>query len=119
MTWPRGLPFEQWREVGCVCSARRTGMLSQQLRVVPDDDTLRQMSSAEETRLIEVLITHNEPVSCEDLACALGMTHSGVQQLAAKLQTLGYVIVDGDNEMVAATPAADAAVRGGLGHTDS
>ena len=25
------------------------------------------------TRTIEVLVTHNEPVSCDDLACALGV----------------------------------------------
>ena len=70
------------------------------------------MSAAEETRLIEVLITHNEPVSAVDLACALGMTRSEVQELAARLQTLGYAVVDDDNETVAATPAADAALRG-------
>ena len=73
------------------------------------------MSAAEETRLIEVLVTHNEPVSCEDLACALGMTRAGVRELAGRLQTLGYAVVDGDNETVAATPAADSALRGALG----
>jgi DNA-binding IclR family transcriptional regulator len=71
------------------------------------------MSAAEETRLIEVLITHNEPVLCEDLACALGMTRAEVQDLAIRLQTLGYVVVDSNSETVAATPAADAALRGG------
>lgn len=69
------------------------------------------MNSAEETRLIEVLITHNGPVSCADLACALGMTRAGVQQLAIKLQTLGYAVVDDDTDTVAATPMADAALR--------
>ena len=73
------------------------------------------MSSAEETRLIEVLVTHNEPVSCVDLACALRMTRGGVQELAIRLQTLGYAVVDHDSDTVAATPGADAALRGGLG----
>jgi biotin operon repressor len=71
--------------------------------------TLRRMNSAEEIRLIEVLITHNEPVSCADLACALGMTRAGVQELAIKLQTLGYAVVDDNTDTVAASPAADAA----------
>jgi DNA-binding IclR family transcriptional regulator len=67
----------------------------------------------EETRLIEVLLTHNEPVLCEDLACALGISHAGVQELAIRLQTLGYAVVDDDNDTVAATPAADAALSSG------
>ena len=67
------------------------------------------MNSAEEMRLIEVLITHNERVSCADLACALGMTRAGVQELAIKLQTLGYAVVDDNTDTVAASPAADAA----------
>jgi hypothetical protein len=69
------------------------------------------MSSAEETRLIEVLLTHNEAVLYVDLACALGMTVAGVRQLAIKLQSLGYAIVDDDNGTVEATPAADAALQ--------
>jgi DNA-binding IclR family transcriptional regulator len=70
------------------------------------------MSSAEETRLIEILVTHNEPVLYEDLVCALGLTRGGVQELAIRLQTLGYAIVDDDNATVAATPAADKVLRG-------
>ena len=71
------------------------------------------MSSVEEARLIEILLTHNEPVSCEDLACALGMRRSGVQVLASSLQAQGYAVVDTDNDTVAATPAADAAWHSG------
>jgi biotin operon repressor len=67
------------------------------------------MSSAEEARLIEILLTHNEPVSSEDLACALGMRRAAVQALAFRLQSQGYVVIDSDNDTVAATSAADAA----------
>ena len=69
------------------------------------------MSSVDETRLIEVLIMHNEPVSYVDLACALGMTGARVEELAVRLQTLGYAVVDDENDTVVATPAADAALR--------
>ncbi len=71
------------------------------------------MSSAEEARLIEILLTHNEPVSCEDLACALGMRRAGVQALALRLQVQGFAVVGTDNDTVTATPAADAALRTG------
>jgi Mn-dependent DtxR family transcriptional regulator len=71
------------------------------------------MSNVEETRLIEVLLTHNEPVLRGDLACALGISHGEVQELANKLQTLGYAVVDDANDTVAATPAADTAMRSG------
>jgi DNA-binding IclR family transcriptional regulator len=64
------------------------------------------VSSAEETRLLEVLITHNEPVSYEDLACALGIRPAGVQELVSRLGTQGYAVVDDDNETAAATPEA-------------
>jgi len=69
------------------------------------------MSSAAEMRLMEVLITHNEPVSCDDLACALGLTPAGVRDLGLGLQRLGYVVVNADRDTVAATPAADSALR--------
>lgn len=67
--------------------------------------------SADEVRLIEILLTHNEPVLCEDLACALGMRRAGVQALAIRLQTQGYAVVDTHNDTVAATTAADATLR--------
>ena len=73
------------------------------------------MSSVEETRLIEVLVTHNEPVLFEDLGCALGMSRGGVRELAIRLQTLGYAVVDDNTDTVAATPAADAVLRGATG----
>ena len=69
------------------------------------------MISADEIRLIEVLITHNEPVSDVDLACALGMTRPGVEELAIRLQELGYAVIDDHNGTVAATAAADAALQ--------
>ena len=71
------------------------------------------MSNLDETRVIEVLLTHNEPVSCDDLACALRISRGGVQELAIRLQTLGYVVVDENNDTVAATSAADVALHSG------
>lgn len=71
------------------------------------------VSSAAEARLIEILLTHNEPVSCEDLACALGMRRAEVAALGVRLQMQGYAIVDSDNDTVAPTPNADAALRTG------
>ena len=68
------------------------------------------MISADETRLIEVLITHNEPVSGVDLACALGMTRPGVEELANRLQALGYTVIH-DDGTVTATAAADVAMQ--------
>ena len=73
------------------------------------------MSSAEETRLLEVLVTHNEPVLYEDLVCALGISRAGVQQLAIRLQTLGCAVVDDETDTVTATAAADAVLRGATG----
>jgi len=73
------------------------------------------MSSAEETRLIEVLVTHNEPVLCEDLACALGLPRARVGELAIMLETLGYAVIDHANDTVAATSAADTALPRGTG----
>ncbi len=69
------------------------------------------MNSAEETRLIEVLLTHNEPVSCEDLACALRLQRADVEALAIGLQVQGLAVIDVDNDTIEATPAADAALR--------
>jgi biotin operon repressor len=69
------------------------------------------MDSADEARLIEILLTHNEPVSCDDLACALGIRRAEVQVLATRLQTKGFAVVDTDNDTVAATAAADPAVH--------
>jgi biotin operon repressor len=77
--------------------------------------TLGRMSSAEETRLLEVLVTHNEPVLYEDLVCALGISRAGVRELAVRLQTVGYAVVDDKTDTVAATPAADAVLRGAIG----
>jgi biotin operon repressor len=64
------------------------------------------MSSVDAVRFIEILLTHNEPVSCDDLACALGVRRTDVQALAIRLQTQGYVVVVDENA-VAATPAAN------------
>jgi DNA-binding IclR family transcriptional regulator len=73
------------------------------------------MSSAEETRLLEVLVTHNEPVLYEDLVCALGISRAGVRELAVRLQTLGCAVVDDETDTVAATAAADTVLRGATG----
>jgi DNA-binding IclR family transcriptional regulator len=71
------------------------------------DETPR-VGSAREMRLIEVLLTHNEPVSCEDLACALGLPRSDVRVLALGLQARGCTVVDVDHDTVEATPDASA-----------
>lgn len=73
------------------------------------------MCCAEETRLIEVLVTHNEPVLYKDLVCALGISRGDVQELASRLQALGYVAIDEDRATVAATAAAEGVLRGGTG----
>jgi biotin operon repressor len=69
------------------------------------------MGSPEETRLTEILIMHNEPVPCEDLACALRLSRAEVLELAITLQKSGYAIVDAVHDTVAATPTADAALH--------
>ena len=69
------------------------------------------MRGAEEIRLVEVLVTHNEPVAYGDLACALGMTDAEVRDLGLRLERLGYVVVDDDTKTVTATPAAQTALR--------
>jgi DNA-binding IclR family transcriptional regulator len=73
------------------------------------------MSSAEEMRLIEVLVTHNEPVLYADLVCALGISRAEVRELAIRLQTLGCAMVDDDADTVAATPAADGVLGSAAG----
>jgi len=69
------------------------------------------MTTAQEARLVEVLVTHNEPVAYVDLACALGLTDAEVRDLGLRLETLGYAVVDDESKTVAPTPAAQAALR--------
>ena len=57
-------------------------------------------------RFLEVLLTHNEPVSCEDLSCALGLPRVDVRALAIELQAQGFAVLDADNDTVEATSAA-------------
>jgi hypothetical protein len=45
-------------------------------------------------RALEVLITHNEPVSRGDLACALGVSVDQAWEIATKLQSLGHAVLD-------------------------
>jgi DNA-binding IclR family transcriptional regulator len=56
--------------------------------------------------MLEILVTHNEPVTRDDLACALGISSAEVWDLAGKLQTVGQVELDEHDQSVAATPAA-------------
>lgn len=61
------------------------------------------------SRAVEVLVTHNEPVSYDDLACALGVSSGRVGEIANVLQRIAYVVLDETSDMVIATPrAADA-----------
>jgi DNA-binding IclR family transcriptional regulator len=57
-------------------------------------------------RAIEVLVTHNEPVTFTDLACALGVTDAQVWGIATRLRTLGYVTLDERQAAVEATALA-------------
>jgi hypothetical protein len=45
-------------------------------------------------RALEVLITHNEAVSQEDLACALGVSADQAWEIATKLWSLGHADLD-------------------------
>src|ERR1700694_2999980 len=45
-------------------------------------------------RAIEVLVTHNEAVNCDDLACALGVTDAEAWTVATRLRALGYATLD-------------------------
>jgi hypothetical protein len=57
-------------------------------------------------RAIEVLVTHNEPVTCNDLACALGVTDARVWAIATRLRTLGYATLDERTATIEATALA-------------
>jgi biotin operon repressor len=61
-------------------------------------------------RAIEVLVTHNEAVSREDLACALGVSATRVWDIAIKLRNLGYAEIDDRAATVTATPRASDAI---------
>jgi hypothetical protein len=58
------------------------------------------------TRAIEVLVTHNEPVSCDDLACALGVADAEAWTVATRLRALGYVTLDERHATIEATAMA-------------
>jgi hypothetical protein len=45
-------------------------------------------------RALEVLITHNEAVLRDDLACALGVSVDQAWEIATKLQSLGHAELD-------------------------
>jgi biotin operon repressor len=56
---------------------------------------------------IEVLVTHNEAVSCDDLACALRVSNAAAWEIAIKLRNIGYAVLDDENAMITATPQAN------------
>jgi hypothetical protein len=58
------------------------------------------------TRAIEVLVTHNEPVNCDDLACALGVTDAEAWTVATRLRALGYATLDERHATIEATAMA-------------
>jgi len=62
-------------------------------------------------RAIEVLVTHNEAVSREDLACALGVSTMHGWDVAIKLSKLGYAEIDDRAATVTATPRASDAIE--------
>jgi DNA-binding IclR family transcriptional regulator len=45
-------------------------------------------------RALEVLVTHNEAVSSDDLACALGVSEGHAWEIANTLLARGYATVD-------------------------
>ncbi len=45
-------------------------------------------------RALEVLITHNEAVSRDDLACALGVSADRAWEIVTNLQSLGHAALD-------------------------
>ena len=58
------------------------------------DDRSNLALEALAERALEVLATHNEGVSCDDLACALGVSSAHAWEIANTLQSRGYAIVD-------------------------
>jgi len=73
---------------------------------VPEPAELDPLFAALAERALEVLLTHNEPVARDDLACALGVTGARAWGVASRLQVLGYVTLDAPNATVAATERA-------------
>lgn len=54
-------------------------------------------------RALEVLVTHNEAVTCDDLACALGVSEAYAWEIANTLQARGLVTVDEGTRTATAT----------------
>ena len=54
-------------------------------------------------RALEVLVTHNEAVSRDDLACALGVSPERAWEIAGRLRTLGRAVLDESAATVTAT----------------
>lgn len=57
-------------------------------------DRISQALEGLAERALEVLVTHNEAVSCDDLACALGVSKANAWEIASTLQSHGYATVD-------------------------
>ena len=58
-------------------------------------------------RALEVLITHNAAVSCDDLACALGVSVAQAWEIATALRCLGHADLDKEAATVTASESAD------------
>jgi DNA-binding IclR family transcriptional regulator len=58
------------------------------------NDRGRQALEALAERALEVLVTHNEAVACDDLACALGVSEGRAWEIANTLRSRGYATVD-------------------------
>lgn len=54
-------------------------------------------------RALEVLVTHNEAVSCDDLACALGVSRATAWEIASTLESRGYATVNASTRTATAT----------------
>ena len=58
-------------------------------------------------RALEVLVTHNEAVSRDDLACALGVSGAQAWEIAANLKSLGHATLDEKAATVTAIEPGD------------
>jgi GNAT superfamily N-acetyltransferase/biotin operon repressor len=67
---------------------------------VTDERSILALEALAE-RALEVLVTHNEAVSCDDLACALGVSSVHAWEIANTLKSRGYAIVDDSNRTAA------------------
>jgi hypothetical protein len=82
--------------------ALATGWPVHTLWGVTTDRRIQAIESLAE-RALEVLVTHNEAVTCDDLACALGVSEADAWEIASTLQLRGYATVNEATRTATAT----------------